>query len=218
MRTATDGVSLASIVAKETSEGQWSGSGAGVGVGAGGFGVFLGGISGTKREQTLRAKDFQAPAKASFNWLRVIAPLLLLVVTGFFFSVMGQVLTGSDVTARARSSQIEAASPSLDSVTASVNGAIIMMAKFVPLILFGVAALWLACGVFDSRKDAEEQRYKKARARDAVQAEIYHRLRYVEADHVVFDPATMTEVPATAPAIEALMQELAEKAQQKQKD
>lgn len=210
MRTVTDGVPLAAIVARETTEGQWSGSGAGVGIGTGGLGVFVGGMSGTKREQTLRAKAFQAPATTEFNWLRVIAPLILLIFTGFLFSVIGEVLTGSDVTARARSSQIEATSASMDSTTAAVNGAIIMMAKFVPLILFGVAALWFACGVFDSRKDAEEQRYEKARAREAVQAEIYHRLRYVEADHVVFDPETMKEVPATTPGIEALMQELAE--------
>ncbi|WDK04528.1 hypothetical protein [Xanthomonas campestris] len=207
MRTATDGVSLASIVAKETSEGSWTGSGAGVGVGTGGFGVFVGGMSGTKREQTLRAKEFQAPARAKYNWMRVIAPILVLVATWFVFGVTGE-LIDSNVDAPASASPAAATSAALSAMTA-------ILTKFVPLILFGVAALWFACGGFDRRKDAEEKRYKEARARDAVLAEIYQRLRYVEADHTVFDPTTMKEVPATAPAIEALMQELAEEAEQK---
>ncbi|MGS0550496.1 hypothetical protein [Xanthomonas oryzae] len=40
-------------------------------------------------------------------------------------------------------------------------------------------------------------------------AKVYQRLRYIEADHIVFHPDTMKEVPATAAEIKKLMQELA---------
>lgn len=74
MRNAKEGVALAAIVAKETTEGKWSGTGGGLGFGTGGLGLFVGGMSGTKREQSQRAKEFEAPPKASFNQTDAAGP------------------------------------------------------------------------------------------------------------------------------------------------
>lgn len=56
MRNANEGISLAAIVAKETTTGKWNGTGGGIGLGTGGIGLFIGGVSGSKQEQTQRAK------------------------------------------------------------------------------------------------------------------------------------------------------------------
>ncbi|EOK4891186.1 TPA: hypothetical protein ACH7DN_002789 [Escherichia coli] len=54
MRNANEGISLAAIVAKETTTGKWNGTG--------GIGLFIGGVSGSKQEQTQRAKNFESPS------------------------------------------------------------------------------------------------------------------------------------------------------------
>lgn len=40
--------------------------------------------------------------------------------------------------------------------------------------------------------------------------DVYHRLRYVESDHVVFDPITGREVPAERACINKLIEALAD--------
>src|SRR5471030_2990875 len=82
MRNEKDGVVLASIVAKETTNSEWSGLGSGLGFGTNGVGMVVGGMSGTKQEQTQRASDFEAPQKSEFNWWAVWGPMIALAIIG----------------------------------------------------------------------------------------------------------------------------------------
>ena len=71
MRNANEGISLAAIVAKETTTGKWNGTGGGIGLGTGGIGLFIGGVSGSKQEQTQRAKNFESPKEEEYSLLNV---------------------------------------------------------------------------------------------------------------------------------------------------
>lgn len=53
MRNANEGISLAAIVAKETTTGKWNGTGGGIGLGTGGIGLFIGGVSGSKSQKEI---------------------------------------------------------------------------------------------------------------------------------------------------------------------
>lgn len=202
MRNANEGVALAAIVAKETTEGTWRGSGGGLGFGTGGLGLFVGGMSGTKREQSQRAKEFEAPPKASFNWLYVFAPLLLLLAIGAMFAF------GSNVVQFISAGQ-PAATGNLGRVQANLDEMVGVLGQFVPVLAFLGAGLWFIFGR-SSREDEETARYEAAKARDAIREAVYYRLRYVEHDHVVFDPVTGAESPAAREAILALIEQIAE--------
>ncbi|HHM6473255.1 TPA: hypothetical protein ACRNL1_005379 [Pseudomonas aeruginosa] len=204
MRNANEGVALAAIVAKETTEGTWRGSGGGLGFGTGGLGLFVGGMSGTKREQSQRAKEFEAPPKASFNMLYVFGPLLGLMFIGVMFGVAAPMLDF-----------ISAGSPEpsgpggLAAAQRQLGEVVGMLGKFVPiLVVIGCAAYF----IFGRGKREEEEtaRYEAAKARDAIREAVYYRLRYVERDHVVFDPVTGAEAPAAREAILALIEQIAE--------
>ncbi|EEJ6365856.1 hypothetical protein K9T87_02140 [Escherichia coli] len=58
-------------------------------------------------------------------------------------------------------------------------------------------------------RNAKEGVFKVAEAADRIKEGIYYRLRYVEDDHVVFDPKTGREVPAERNHILSLLNELA---------
>ncbi len=135
MRNAKEGVALAAIVAKETTEGKWSGTGGGLGFGTGGLGLFVGGMSGTKREQSQRAKEFEAPPKASFNWLYVFAPLILLLVVAAMFGF------GSSFVQFMADGQ-PAATGSLGRAQEGLDQMVSVLGQFVPLLAIVGAALW----------------------------------------------------------------------------
>ncbi|EEM7708255.1 hypothetical protein GJ973_21300 [Salmonella enterica] len=201
MRNAKEGVALAAIVAKETTEGKWSGTGGGLGFGTGGLGLFVGGMSGTKREQSQRAKEFEAPPKASFNWLYVFAPLILLLGIAAMFGF------GSSFVQFMSDGQ-SAATGSLGRAQEGLGQMVSILGRFVPLLAIVGAALWFIFGR-SNREDEENARFKAAEAADRIKEGIYYRLRYVEADHVVFDPKTGREVPAERNHILSLLNELA---------
>lgn len=127
MRNAKEGVALAAIVAKETTEGKWSGTGGGLGFGTGGLGLFVGGMSGTKREQSQRAKEFEAPPKASFNWLYVFAPLILLLGIAAMFGF------GSSFVQFMSDGQ-PAATGSLGRAQEGLGQMVSILGRFVPLL------------------------------------------------------------------------------------
>lgn len=70
MRNANEGISLAAIVAKETTTGKWNGTGGGIGLGTGGIGLFIGGVSGSKQEQTQRANKSRHKGQKTLNRLK----------------------------------------------------------------------------------------------------------------------------------------------------
>lgn len=202
MRDAKEGVSLAAIVAKETVEGTWSGSGAGLGFGTGGLGLFVGGMSGTKREQSKRAKEFAAPPQTTFNWGYVYGPILVLVFvatvlkfgTGFVSAMSESSYSGTNSAISQTQLNLEGLLPFLGVVA-------------IALLLIGAPAYFLMFS--KPRKAQESKRYEAERAVDEVRLNIYNRLRYVEHDHVVFDPETGIEVAAEQTAIQHLIWKVA---------
>lgn len=202
MRDAKEGVSLAAIVAKETVEGTWSGSGAGLGFGTEGLGLFVGGMSGTKREQSKRAKEFAAPPQTTFNWGYVYGPVLVLVFvatvlkfgTGFVSAMSESSYSGTNSAISQTQLNLEGLLPFLSVVA-------------IALLLIGAPAYFLMFS--KPRKAQESKRYEVERAADEVRLNIYNRLRYVEHDHVVFDPETGIEVAAEETAIQHLIWKVA---------
>lgn len=203
MRDTKEGVSLAAIVAKETVEGSWSGSGSGLGFGTAGLGFFVGGMSGKKREQSKRAKEFAAPPESSFNWGYVYGPVLILVFiatflkfgTGFVSAMSDSNYSGvTDSTFNQTRFNLEGMMPFLSVVA-------------IALLFVGAPAYYFAFS--KPRKVEESKRFKAERAADEVRLNIYNRLRYVEQDHVVFDPVTGLEVAAEKIAIQHLIWKIA---------
>ncbi|EIY7949892.1 hypothetical protein MM742_004532 [Salmonella enterica] len=205
-RSANDGVSLAAIVAKETKKGTWSGTGGGVGLGFGGPGVFLGGMSGSKSEQTKRASDFDAPAEAAFNWNYVLAPFYVMVAIAILIKFFGGAVelfrdTGFSPGPGDVRNPLSNAS---DFFSSCLSG----LVYIVPIILF------IGIGIFffffaGKRTQQEETRYLTEKQLDNAKELIYYRLRYVEQDHIVFDPVSGDEVPATKKHIHQLLHRLA---------
>ncbi|KAA0178818.1 hypothetical protein FX016_23080 [Cupriavidus gilardii] len=201
-RDPKEGVALAAIPAKETTEGRFSGTGGGLGFGTGGLGVFVGGVSGTTRTQTQRARDFQGPEKAGFPWLSLYGPILAALGFAFVFSVaVGFVGHVADTGPRLSSGPVA-------NIAAVANRIVSVVPTLVVIGVFAYIVYFMLFAVPSRRAVAEEQA-KAEEAAHAGRMEVYHRLRYVEADHIVFDPATGREVPATAQAIRRLLDELA---------
>lgn len=174
MRNANEGISLAAIVAKETTTGKWNGTGGGIGLGTGGIGLFIGGVSGSKQEQTQRAKNFESPKEEEYSLLNVYGSIIKVLVFGVLFGLSARLFTflsdtGSDL-----------AEPV---TTTTATG---------------------------KREKEELTRVEREAAKTKLRIDVYHRLRYVESDHVVFDPITGREVPAERACINKLIEALAD--------
>lgn len=201
MRKATDGVSLAAINAKETTEGRWRGGGTGIGIDADGIGLMGMSMSGTQRMQTQRAKAFEAPARSSFRMGYVLAPMILLLVaaawlqvSSSFVEVMGE--PASEVSSGTR---LGKAGAGLEDM-----GKYVVIA--VPVLIAGAMGYFLF-GVGGRHKE-ESRRFAAAQKQDEERHKIYARLRYVELDHIVFDPKSGREVTADRDAILGLIESL----------
>ncbi|WP_193060887.1 hypothetical protein [Halomonas sp. 3A7M] len=202
-RNKSEGVSLAAIVAKETTHGKWSGSGGGIGFGTGGIGLFVGGMSGTKTDQSIRAKELKGPDKPSFNWWYIYAPAFALIFAAIVTSVGSQVVTSIPMSGSVSNPVLE-----------NVEGSFADMAKFVGYV---IGPLLIVCSAiyvlfFSGERSKEANaRFDREGALFEIKKTVYLRLRYVEADHVVFDPDTGEEVPAERDKISALLERLATK-------
>lgn len=201
MRDKSDGVSLAAIVAKETTHGKWSGNGGGIGFGTGGIGLFVGGMSGRKTDQTERAKELKGPEKPSFNWWYIYAPAFALIFAAIVVSVGSQIVSSIPVSG-------PLSNPGLENIEGSF-AAMVKFAGYVvgPLLIVGSAVYMLFLSG-ERRKEANA-RFDREGALFGIKKTVYLRLRYVEADHVVFDPNTGEEVPAEQDKISALLERLA---------
>ncbi|EHJ2538604.1 TPA: hypothetical protein J8E98_004905 [Escherichia coli] len=198
MRNEKDGIALAAIVAKETTTGEWSGMGGGLGLGTGGIGVFVGGMGGTKFEQTQRAKDFEGPKDAKYSLKNVYGPILSLGIGGVLIGVAAQFT----------SFMAEDSPSTLDGPYAILPEMVNILGYAAPLLAIFGAAIWF---IFFSRgrQENEMKRLKREEALIKIRKEIYYRLRYVENDHIVFDPKTGREVPAEQSYIVKLINDLA---------
>lgn len=198
MRNPTDGIALATIVAKETTNGG-SGTGGGIGLGAGGMGFFIGGISGTRSDQT------------GYSFFNVHGPALRIIAFGVLCGLFakGALIMGEGVPETNNS-----ANGPIPDVSALFSGFLEFVATFVPLLACLIVAIWFI--FFSSRRHkAEVKRVQREEAKISIRKKIYHRLRYVENDHIVFDPESSEEVPAEREAIAALIARLANQSSEK---
>ncbi|OAT35696.1 hypothetical protein M988_4393 [Hafnia paralvei ATCC 29927] len=205
-RLPTDGVALSAIVAKETTTGKWSGSGGGLGLGTGGVGLFVGGVSGTKHEQTKRAEEFDSLPEEKFNWLYVYAPLLAMIGIGMLVSCGSQLSEFLTDT----SSQPASTTNVMTNISANLSNMVSWIGKVVPPVLFVGCVIWYFFG-FKTRQKEETLRYENANKKREHEVQIYNRLRYVEVDHIVFDPLTGEETTATRENILKLISAVSQK-------
>lgn len=201
MRKATDGVSLAAIYAKETTEGRWSGGGTGIGIDADGIGLMGMSMSGTQRMQTKRAKAFEAPARSSFRMGYVLAPIILLLVAAVWIQLSSGFMEvmGSPASEVGSGTRLEKAGAGLEDMRKYV-------AIAVPVLIVGALGYFLF-GV-GGRHEEESRRFAAAQKQDEERHTIYARLRYVEVDHIVFDPKSGREVTADRDAILGMIESL----------
>ncbi len=198
MRNPTDGIALAAIVAKETTNGG-SGTGGGIGLGTGGMGFFVGGINGTRSDQT------------GYSFFNVHGPALRIIAFGVLCGLFakGALIMGEGVPETNNSAN----GPIVDA-SALFSGFLEFVATFVPLLACLIVAIWFI--FFSSgRHKAEVKRVQREEAKINIRKKIYHRLRYVENDHIVFDPESSEEVPAEREAIAALITRLANQSSEK---
>lgn len=84
-----------------------------------------------------------------------------------------------------------------------------ILGTVVPFLVIIIAMIWFL--FFSSKREKEElTRVEREAAKTKLRIDVYHRLRYVESDHVVFDPITGREVPAERACINKLIEALAD--------
>ncbi|EBY7093663.1 hypothetical protein D5903_25335 [Salmonella enterica subsp. enterica serovar Stanley] len=82
-----------------------------------------------------------------------------------------------------------------------------ILGTVVPFLVIITAMIWFL--FFSSKREKEElTRVEREAAKTKLRIDVYHRLRYVESDHVVFDPITGREVPAERTCINKLIEAL----------
>ncbi|EIK0878092.1 hypothetical protein LJT71_004408 [Escherichia coli] len=210
MRKANEGVSLAAIVAKETTTGKWSGLGTGIGLDTGGIGLFIGGMAGSKQEQTQRAKNFESPKpkEEEYSLLNVYSPIIKVLVLGVIFGFSARFFTFLSDTNSGFDEPVTAATDT-GKIQTFLNGVVGGMADIAPFLAIIIAFIWFL--FFSSEREQEElSRVEREAAKTKLRIDVYNRLRYVESDHIVFDPLTGREVLAEPLYITKLIDELAQ--------
>lgn len=220
MRNANEGISLAAIVAKETTTGKWNGTGGGIGLGTGGIGLFIGGVSGSKQEQTQRAKNFESPKEEEYCLLNVYGSIIKVLVFGVLFGLSARLFTslsntGSDfsepVTTTTATGKIQSILDGMAEMVSILGTVVpflvIILGTVIPFLVIIIAMIWFL--FFSSKREKEElTRVEREAAKTKLRIDVYRRLRYVESDHVVFDPITGREVPAERACINKLIEAL----------
>lgn len=154
----TDGVSLASIVAKGTQKNDWNGAGVGVG-----GGLVVGGAAGQLMSRSELARNLDVLEKSPK--LRP-ADYNVLAIPMFFIMLLFMVML------------------------------VMNIEKYQMIATITLIGLGIVCtavyGIYFSgnrNKEIEEENARLTREYELKKA-IYYRLRFVEADFVVFDPVT----------------------------
>lgn len=220
MRNANEGISLAAIVAKETTTGKWNGTGGGIGLGTGGIGLFIGGVSGSKQEQTQRAKNFESPKEEEYSLLNVYGSIIKVLVFGVLFGLSARLFTflsdtvsdfAEPVTTTTATGKIQSIMGGMAEMVSILGTVVpflvIILGTVIPFLVIIIAMIWFL--FFSSKREKEElTRVEREAAKTKLRIDVYHRLRYVESDHVVFDPITGREVPAERACINKLIEAL----------
>lgn len=190
MRDKSSGVSLAAIVSKETTETAWNGSGVGIGLTTAGIAPMLGFADGSSYSQTKRARDFAEPVKEDANLLETFKTPLMIFGVGCVFNFMPYMMNlviGSPAPN----------APYQDALMTFLqwSGAILAV------VALGAATYICISGRTEVGEDEREKAY-------ALKNHIYNRLRYIEADHVIFDPVSNHEAPANKAGLAMLLQQV----------
>ncbi|HCT9039556.1 hypothetical protein OKT76_17485 [Providencia rettgeri] len=155
----TDGVSLASIVAKGTHNNDWNGAGVGVGSG----GLVVGGAAGQSISRSELARNLGVLEKAPK--LRP-ADYNVLAIPMFFIMLLFMVMPVMNIEKY-------------------------QMITSITLIVLGIACTTVYGIYFSGARNKEIKEENASLKREyELKKTIYYRLRFVEADFVVFDPVT----------------------------
>ncbi len=197
MRQASDGIPIAAIVARETTDKTWQGTGSGIGFGTGGLGLMFGGVTGATTEQSNRARGFTLPDVARERWFWALGPIIGVVVAVGMTSVIVDMM------------------PSIIGDGGDVPPVFARLLNILPTIVHVLGVLGVVgIGVvlmldLNPRVRHERERVDRDTVAHRQMQKVHARLRYVEADHVIFDPVTGQEVPANNTDMISLVETLA---------
>ncbi|MEQ5306345.1 hypothetical protein ABN238_19395 [Providencia rettgeri] len=155
----TDGISIASLVAKGTQSNDWNGAGVGVGSG----GLVVGGAAGQSISRSELAKIFDVlekePERKPANYNLLVSPLLFILLFSFAMPIVQ------------------------DDTNKTIIAIVFLVLGTVCTVVHGI----YFSGIRDKEIWEENARLKREYE---LKKAIYYRLRFVEADFVVFDPVT----------------------------
>ena len=143
--------------------------------------MFSASMSGESSSQTRRAAQFSAPESSGQESFYANSPIMIVAFVVGFMVLFGFMATAYK----------EGATDRL--VLGGIIGVLVVIA------FIGFLA------TLKSETHAETERNASNKAYDARRAQIYNRLRYVEKDHIVFDPESGFETTAQRPHIHALI-------------
>ncbi|MBI6882447.1 hypothetical protein [Pseudomonas putida] len=172
------GFSLAGIVARGTHSGEFSGSTSSIGVGTNGISVHGGSLHGTTSSSSYLASQLQMPHVPGS------LPENLGLLSGLFMLLAGIM----SMTVLHEAIEIIGATDDMKLVG---FGAI---AEFIPYVMGGLLMLsglytsWQGVSYKTPQQDLDAYSFKQNLNKEI--AVIYPRIRYCEADHLVFDPKT----------------------------
>jgi hypothetical protein len=198
--------SVKAIVASETTHGSWHGSAGLVGIGNEGLAFGAASMSGNHTSQSLRAQEFMAPRpeavhEASVGFRRLMTGLMGLFMLVLLGKVAFPFIDDAGSTTYYLGGDSSGPRHELQELAIWLGGA-----GFLLLAVFGLVYM-----VIKAYEPEANRQFKQAKARDRRRDRIYSRLRYCEYDHIVFDPVTRAEAPATERRINVLINSIADR-------
>lgn len=146
-----------------------------------------------------------------YSLLNVYGSIIKVLVFGGLFGLSARLFTflsdtGSDF---AEPVTTTTATGKIQSILGGMAEMVSILGTVVPFLVIIIAMIWFL--FFSSKREKEElTRVEREAAKTKLRIDVYHRLRYVESDHVVFDPITGREVPAERACINKLIEALAD--------
>ncbi|WP_336764005.1 hypothetical protein [Asaia sp. VD9] len=188
MRNVTDGIPLTALVAKESVKTGWNGAGGGFGLSSAGIAPMLGFAAGSAYSRTERARDLAAPQIKTGVDFGIIPQLVMTSVAAGFIMYL------PDMMLRYRS--IDPGDRALRAITTLMHwgGAACIAGAFI----------WIVVVLMNQTRETGENDSTVAHA---LTKQIYNRLRYVEREHIIFDPTTGQEGPASKEGLTNLLKQ-----------
>lgn len=191
------GLSLGGIVARETVSGEFSGSMSGVGLSSEGISVNGGSVHGGSTSTSHRALQFAPPSPMA----RRPSDDKFIIALIMFFMGLAMLILGDSIfdTLGLSSSDFKEEFYGITSYLPKIVGCVV-----------SIAGLFHMISSTNNKPDpAVQAAYQKAVEVDNKVAEIHARLRYCEADHLVFDPVSKSSSHAEAADIHKMLRILA---------